>query len=194
MSGAGSVPRGFEACGSSDLFGCSDSPNGGCDLQPRVAALRLPWVKRRLDIQPQRGCVNYLREFQGQRNRVAVDNDSCCFNAQGSRNGNPGLEAVAPLGHQSRMILTISRQQRGISGTRQQRSHKLAGGTQKSQLAETEGYELMPRKLKTACAARSDAPGSPIFSTTSFNSARIAALRSGSSSASSSRASDSPLN
>jgi uncharacterized delta-60 repeat protein len=49
-------------------------------------------------------------------------------------------------------------------------------------------------KFRIAWAARNEAPGSPIFSATPFSSARIAALRSGSSRLSSSRASDSAVN
>jgi hypothetical protein len=46
--------------------------------------------------QPQRGCVVF--SAQSRCNRVAVE-DMIVFFTQGSRSGNPGLQAIAPLGH-----------------------------------------------------------------------------------------------
>jgi hypothetical protein len=74
-------------------------PQRGNGLQLRVA-LRLPWeTSRKRNFN--RNAVASLspkKNAPSRRNRVAVE-DKIAFFTQGSRSGNPGLEAVAPLGH-----------------------------------------------------------------------------------------------
>ena len=72
-------------------------PQRGYGLQPRVA-LRLPWELVRKEISTATR-LRLLRAFlRKRRNRVAVEGKFAFF-TQGSRSGNPGLEAIAPLGH-----------------------------------------------------------------------------------------------
>ena len=73
-------------------------PQRGYGLQPRVAA-SATLGKEGSGPQPQRGCVSFVHfSLRKRRNRVAVE-ISFLTSSQGSRSGNPGLEAVAPLGH-----------------------------------------------------------------------------------------------
>jgi len=74
-------------------------PQRGYGLQPRVAASTTLGTSKKRNSQPQRGCVVFSeRNAQSRLNRVAVEGKIAFF-TQGSRSGNPGLEAVAPLGH-----------------------------------------------------------------------------------------------
>jgi len=74
-------------------------PQRGNGLQPRVAASATLGKRKRTCPQPQRGYVWFVHFFRRKRrNRVAVE-ISFLTSSQGSRGGNPGLEAVAPLGH-----------------------------------------------------------------------------------------------
>ena len=73
-------------------------PQRGYGLQPRVAA-SATLVKRAIlssTATRLRPLCAFLSEKR--RNRVAVEK-SFLTSSQGSRSGNPGLEAVAPLGH-----------------------------------------------------------------------------------------------
>ena len=73
-------------------------PQRGYVLQPRVAASAT--LGKESDLALNRNavasalCISFLRK---RRNRVAVE-ISFLTSSQGSRSGNPGLEAVAPLG------------------------------------------------------------------------------------------------
>jgi hypothetical protein len=73
-------------------------PQRGNDLQPRVAA-SATLGKEISCPQPQRGCV-CLVHFFGENNATALWLKFLfLLVSQGSRGGNPGLEAVVPLGH-----------------------------------------------------------------------------------------------
>ena len=51
-----------------------------------------------MKFQPQRGCVVF-KERNAQRIQPRAVEVEITFFTQGRRSGNPGLEAVAPLGH-----------------------------------------------------------------------------------------------
>jgi hypothetical protein len=68
-------------------------------LSQLLSQLRLPWVKNASCLNRKRGCVCFVHFFRRKRhNSVAVE-ISFLIRSQGSRGGNPGLEAVALLGH-----------------------------------------------------------------------------------------------
>ena len=74
-------------------------PQRGYGLQPRVAASATLGTSKKRNFNRNRGCdVFSERNAQSRRNRFAVE-DKIAFFTQGSRSGNPGLEAVASLGH-----------------------------------------------------------------------------------------------
>ena len=62
--------------------------------------LRLPWelVSKEIFNRNAVALSSQKGNAQSSRNRVAVEGKIAFF-TQGSRSGNPGLEAVAPLGH-----------------------------------------------------------------------------------------------
>ena len=74
-------------------------PQRGYGLQPRVAASgTLGTSKKRNFNRNAVASFSQSENAQSRRNRVAVE-DKIAFFTQGSRSGNPGLEAIAPLGH-----------------------------------------------------------------------------------------------
>jgi hypothetical protein len=74
-------------------------PQRGNGLQLRVAASATLGKERDLALNRKRGCLCFVHfSLRKRRNRVAVE-ISFLTSSQGSRSGNPGLEAVAPLGH-----------------------------------------------------------------------------------------------
>ena len=77
-------------------------PQRGYGLQPRVAASAT--LGKESDLVLNRNAVASAVHFflRKRRNRVAVE-ISFPTSSQGSRSGNPGLEAVAPLGHQDEL-------------------------------------------------------------------------------------------
>jgi hypothetical protein len=78
-------------------WGFSLMPQRGYGLQPRVAASATLGSSKKRNFN-RNAVASFARErnAQSRRNRVAVEDKSVFF-TQGS--GNPGLEAVAPLGH-----------------------------------------------------------------------------------------------
>jgi hypothetical protein len=73
-------------------------PQRGYGLQPRVAASATLGTSKKRYFN-RNAVASFLRmKCTSSRNRVAVE-DKIAFFTQGSRSGNPGLEAVAPLGH-----------------------------------------------------------------------------------------------
>jgi hypothetical protein len=80
-------------------------PQRGYGLQPRVAASATLGKESDLVLNRKRGCVGFVPFSLRKRcNRVAVE-ISFLTSSQGSRSGNPGLEAVAPLGHHRELIV-----------------------------------------------------------------------------------------
>ena len=73
-------------------------PQRGYGLQPRVAASATLGTSKKRDFNRNAVVSVSERNAQSRRNRVAVE-DKIVFLTQGSRSGNPGLEAIAPLGH-----------------------------------------------------------------------------------------------
>jgi hypothetical protein len=73
-------------------------PQRGYGLQPRVAASATLGKEKRFASTATRLRLLLHFSLRTRRNRVAVD-FSFLTSSQGSRSGNPGLEAVAPLGH-----------------------------------------------------------------------------------------------
>src|SRR5258706_16165119 len=86
------------------LFGSGNfqqCPNGATASSPGLP-LRLPWELVRKEISTATRLRRFLRNAQSRCNRVAVEGKIAFF-TQGSRSGNPGLAAVAPLGHHSEL-------------------------------------------------------------------------------------------
>ena len=80
-------------------WGFSLMPQRGYGLQPRVAASATLGTSKKRNFN-RNGVASFSQRemHKAGRNRVAVE-DKIAFFTQGSRSGNPGLEAIAPLGH-----------------------------------------------------------------------------------------------
>jgi len=78
--------------------GCSLIPQRGYGLQPRVAASATLGRERDLLLNRKAVASALCISLIKRHNRVAVE-ISFLTSSQGSRSGNPGLEADAPLGH-----------------------------------------------------------------------------------------------
>jgi hypothetical protein len=72
-------------------------PQRGYGLQPRVAASATLGTSKKRNFNRNAVASFSGRNAQSRHNRVAVE-DKISFFTQGSRSGNPGLEAVAPFG------------------------------------------------------------------------------------------------
>jgi hypothetical protein len=73
-------------------------PQRGYGPQPRVAASATLGTRRKTNFNRNAVASFSLGEMISRRNRVAVE-DIIAFFTRGSRSGNPGLKADAPLGH-----------------------------------------------------------------------------------------------
>ena len=82
-------------------------PQRGYGLQPKVAAsATLGTSKKRNFNRNAVASFSQKGNAHSSRNRVAVEG-KIAFSTQGSGSGNPGLEAVAPLGHHLELIVVV---------------------------------------------------------------------------------------